>query len=213
MRGCKMTVYERFRAAGVLPVVVIDRAEHALPTALAMLRGGIDVMEITLRTDAALDAIRAIRRDCPEMLVGAGTVITPDQCIDALEAGATFVVSPGLDREVVSLCLERGIPVIPGCVTPTEITAALRMGLHTVKFFPAGAFGGLSMLKSLSAPFPQVRFLPTGGIGMTDLDAYLSHDFVLAVGGSFVCPKAEITAEHFDRITALCAEAHRAARA
>ena len=137
-----MDTFERFSHAGIVPVVVIDHAGDALPTARALLDGGVDVMEITFRTDAAAGAIRAVSEGCPEMLVGAGTVITLAQCRQAVEAGARFIVAPGYDEEVVSWCVEKGVPILPGCVTPTEIMAAMKHGLTVLKFFPAGVYGG-----------------------------------------------------------------------
>lgn len=206
-----MTVLERFARAGVVPVVVIDDAKDAVPTAQAMIRGGIDVMEITFRTAAAPDAIRAVSENCPDMLVGAGTILTLDQCKQALSMGAKFIVSPGFDPEVVAYCVENNIPITPGCVTPTEITAALKMGLKVVKFFPANVYGGLSAMKNLSAPFVGVKFLPTGGVNAGNLREYIDAPFIHAVGGSWVCPKADIAAGNFEKITALCAEARTAA--
>ena len=160
-----MDTFERFSHAGIVPVVVIDHAGDALPTARALLDGGVDVMEITFRTDAAAGAIRAVSEGCPEMLVGAGTVITLAQCRQAVEAGARFIVAPGYDEEVVSWCVEKGVPILPGCVTPTEIMAAMKHGLTVLKFFPAGVYGGLSAMKALSGPFKGIKFVPTGGVG------------------------------------------------
>ena len=198
---------ERMHHAGVVPVVVLDDAKDALPAARALLAGGVDVMEITFRTAAAADAIRAVSEGCPEMLVGAGTVVTLDQCRQALECGAKFIVSPGFDPEVVSWCAERSVPITPGCVTPTEIMAAGRLGVNVVKFFPAGVYGGLKAMKALSAPFGGVRFIPTGGVDAKNLKEYLEAPFVHAVGGSWLCPKKEIAVGNFDAITALCREA------
>ena len=143
------------------------------------------------------------------MLVGAGTVITLDQCKQAVECGAKFIVSPGFDEEVVRWCVDNGVAVTPGCVTPTEITAAMKLGLKVVKFFPANVYGGLTALKALSAPFGGVKFIPTGGVNDKNLGEFISAPFVHAVGGSWVCPKADISAGNFDKITALCAEARR----
>ena len=197
----------RLKSAGVVPVVVLDRAEDAVPTARALLAGGVDVMEITFRTDAAAASIRAVAEACPEMLVGAGTVITLEQCRQAVACGARFIVAPGFDAEVVRWCVEQDVAVTPGCVTPTEIMAAMKLGLRVVKFFPAGVYGGLKALKALSAPFGGVRFIPTGGVDVRNLGEYLSAPFVHAVGGSWLCPKAEIAAGHFEQITARCREA------
>ncbi|MCR5575900.1 MAG: bifunctional 4-hydroxy-2-oxoglutarate aldolase/2-dehydro-3-deoxy-phosphogluconate aldolase [Oscillospiraceae bacterium] len=208
-----MEVLERMAAAGVVPVVVLDRAEDAVPTARAMVAGGIDVMEITFRTAAAADSIRAVAENVPEMLVGAGTVINLEQCRKAVDCGAKFIVSPGYDEEVVSWCCDNGIPVTPGCVTPTEITAALnRHGLKVLKFFPANVYGGLSAVKALAGPFASagVKFIPTGGVNQANLAEFVANPHIHAVGGSWVCPKAEIAAGNFEKITALCAEARKA---
>ena len=206
-----MDVLARLAAAGVVPVVVLDDAKDAIPTAQAMLAGGVDVMEITFRTAAAPDAIRAVAENCPDMLVGAGTVLNLEQCKLAVQMGAKFIVSPGFDAGVVGWCLENGIAVTPGCVTPTEITAAVNMGLTVVKFFPANVYGGLNAMKNLSAPFGGVKFLPTGGVNATNIREYISAPFIHAVGGSWVCPKDAIKAGDFAKITALCAEARQAA--
>ena len=203
---------DRLAAAGVVPVVVLDNAKDAVPAARALLAGGVDVMEITFRTAAAAGAIRAVSEGCPEMLVGAGTVVTLDQCRQALECGAKFIVSPGFDPEVVGWCAERSVPITPGCVTPTEIMAAIRLGVNVVKFFPAGVYGGLKAMKALSAPFGGVKFIPTGGVDAKNLKEYLEAPFVHAVGGSWLCPKKEIAAGNFDAVTALCREASQIVR-
>ncbi len=200
-------ILKKLAACGIVPVVVLDDTKDAVPTARALLAGGVDVMEITFRTAAAADSIRAVREGCPEMLVGAGTVITLDQCKQALECGAKFIVSPGSDPEVVSWCAERNVPITPGCVTPTEIMAAMKRGLNVVKFFPAGVYGGLKAMKALSAPFGGIKFIPTGGVDAKNLKEYLEAPFVHAVGGSWLCPKKEIAAGNFDAVTALCREA------
>ncbi len=159
-------IYEinRLSAAAVVPVVVLDDAKDAVATAKALLAGGVDVMEITFRTAAAADSIKAVAENCRDMLVGAGTVITLEQCKQAVECGAKFIVSPGFDEEVVRWCVENGIAVTPGCVTPSEIMAAMKLGLTVVKFFPAGVYGGLSAMKALSGPFGGIKFIPTGGV-------------------------------------------------
>lgn len=150
-----MDVLSRLAAAGIVPVVVLDKAEDAVPTARAMLAGGIDVMEITFRTAAAADSIRAVSKEVPEMLVGAGTVINLEQCKLAVDCGAKFIVSPGYDEETVAWCVDNGVAVTPGCVTPTEIMMAKKHDLKVLKFFPANVYGGLKALKSLSGPFPE----------------------------------------------------------
>lgn len=202
-----MNVMEKISKCGVVPVVVLDKAEDAIPTAEAMLRGGIDVMEITFRTAAAPDAIKAVSENCPNMLVGAGTVVTLEQCKKAVECGAKFIVAPGFDEEVVRWCVENGVVVCPGCVTPTEIMSAMRYGLKVVKFFPANVYGSLTGMKALSAPFGGIQFIPTGGVGAANLKEYHSAPFVCAVGGSWVCPKKDIAAGNFEAIEALCREA------
>ena len=206
-----MTVLERMANAGVVPVVVLDNAKDAVATANAMLAGGIDVMEITFRTAAAPDAIKAVAENCPDMLVGAGTVLNLEQCKLAVSMGAKFIVSPGFDAEVVAWCVENNIAVTPGCVTPTEIMAAIKLGLKVIKFFPANVYGGLNAMKNLAAPFVGIKFLPTGGVNAQNLREYIDAPFIHAVGGSWVCPKADIAAGNFEKITALCAEARQAA--
>ena len=203
-----MDVTTRLARAGVVPVVVLEHAKDAVSTAKAMAAGGIDVMEITFRTAAAADSIRAVSENCPEMLVGAGTVITLEQCKKAVASGARFIVAPGFDEEVVRWCVENNVPVTPGCVTPTEIMAAMKLGLKVVKFFPAGVYGGLSAMKALSGPFGGIKFIPTGGVNAQNLAEYISAPFIHAVGGSWVCPKTDISAGNFEKITALCREAH-----
>ena len=206
-----MTVLERLANSGVVPVVVLDDAKDAVPTANAMVAGGIDVMEITFRTAAAPDAIKAVAENCPDMLVGAGTVLNLEQCKKAVAMGAKFIVSPGFDAEVVDWCIANDIPVTPGCVTPTEITAAVNRGLKVIKFFPANVYGGLNAMKNLAAPFVGIKFMPTGGVNAQNLREYLDAPFIHAVGGSWVCPKADIAAGNFEKITKLCAEARQAA--
>ena len=204
-----MDVLSRLAAAGVVPVVVLDNAADAVPTARAIVAGGIDVMEITFRTAAAADSIRAVAAEVPEMLVGAGTVLNLEQCKMAVECGARFIVSPGYDEETVAWCVENGVAVTPGCVTPTEIMAALKHGLNVVKFFPANVYGGLSAIKALSGPFVGLKFIPTGGVNQQNLAEFVVNPSIHAVGGSWVCPKADIAAHNFDKITQLCAEARR----
>ncbi|MBR2722304.1 MAG: bifunctional 4-hydroxy-2-oxoglutarate aldolase/2-dehydro-3-deoxy-phosphogluconate aldolase [Clostridia bacterium] len=206
-----MNVLDRLARAGVVPVVVLDDAKNAVATANAMLAGGVDVMEITFRTSAAPESIRLVAEQCPDMLVGAGTVLNLEQCKLALEMGAKFIVSPGFDAEVVAYCVENGITVAPGCVTPTEIMAAIKLGLNVVKFFPANVYGGLNAMKNLAAPFGQIKFMPTGGVNTANIREYIDAPFIHAVGGSWVCPKAEIAQGNFEKITALCAEARKAA--
>ncbi len=206
-----MTVLEKLRNSIVVPVVVLDSAEDAIPTANALVAGGVDVMEITFRTEAAPEAIRRVAESCPDMLVGAGTILNLEQCKLAVDMGAKFIVSPGFDDEVVAWCVANGIAVCPGCVTPTEIMAALKHGLEVVKFFPANIYGGLNAMKNLSAPFGKVKFLPTGGVNTANIKEYFSAPFIHAVGGSWICPKADIASGSFQKITELCREARAAA--
>ena len=196
-----MGCLKRMERAGVVPVVVLERASDAVATAQALLRGGIDVMEITFRTAAA-------PANCPDMLVGAGTVISAEQCETAMNCGAKFIVSPGFDPESVRWCREHALAIIPGCVTPTEIMAAQHAGISVVKFFPANVYGGLKAMKSLSAPFSGIRFVPTGGVNAENAAESLAAPYVAAVGGSWLCTKSDISAGNFDRIAELAAQAH-----
>ena len=174
----------------LIPVVVIKNLEDTEKILTALKNDGINCAEITFRTACAKDAIALACEKFPDMNVGAGTVINGEQCVDALNAGAKFIVSPGLSVEVAEICKANGVPYYPGCVTPTEIMQALDMGITTVKFFPANVYGGLKALKALSAPFPQVKFIPTGGVNRENLDEFLSFDKVAAVGGSFFVEEA-----------------------
>ena len=207
-----MTVLERLANSIVVPVVVLDKAEDAIPTAKAMAAGGIATMEFTFRTACAPDAIKAVADNVPEVLVGAGTIVNVEQAKLAVEMGAKFIVSPGFSDEVVGWCVENGIAVCPGCVTPTEIMAALKHGLKMVKFFPANVYGGLKALKNLAAPFGGVKFLPTGGVNNDNIKECIDTPFIHAVGGSWVCPKADIAAGNWDKITQLCIGARKAAK-
>ena len=206
-----MTVMERLANSVVVPVVVLEKAEDAIPTAKAMAAGGVDTMEITFRTACAPEAIKAVAENCPDVLVGAGTIVNVEQAKLAVEMGAKFIVSPGFSEEVVSWCVENGIAVCPGCVTPTEIMAAMNHGLKLVKFFPANVYGGLNAMKNLSAPFVGMKFLPTGGVNTANIKEYWDAPFIHAVGGSWVCPKDAIAAGDWEKITNLCAEARAAA--
>lgn len=180
-----------------IPVVVIKELSETDKILSALKLNGINCAEITFRTDCAKEAIEYACKKYPDMYIGAGTVINAKQCNEALSVGAKFIVSPGLSVEVAKICTEKNIPYYPGCVTPTEIMQALELGITTVKFFPADIYGGLKALKALSAPFPQIRFIPTGGIDRNNIDEILSFDKVVAVGGSFfvkeALEKAEVT--------------------
>lgn len=170
----------------IVPVVVIKKLEDTLPTLKALCDGGLPIAEITFRTECAEEAIRQGIKEFPNMLIGAGTVINALQAETAINAGAKFIVSPGLSSEVAKVCKEQNIPYIPGIVTPTEIIQAIELGLTTLKFFPAESFGGLKTIKALSAAFPQVSFMPTGGIDESNVKDYLAFDKIIACGGSFM---------------------------
>lgn len=202
-----MDAFQKISECKVVPVVVISDARLAVPVAKALLAGGITTMEVTFRTDCASDAIRAIAEEVPEMFVGAGTVLNEDQALKAWEAGARFLVSPGYNEDLVDYCLEQGFPIIPGCVTPTEIMRAISRNLSILKFFPANIYGGANAIKSLSFVFRDIKFIPTGGIGPDDFEEYLSLPSVFAVGGSWLCSESDISAGRFDRITELAATA------
>ncbi len=174
----------------LIPVVVIKELGETDKILTALKNSGINCAEITFRTACAAEAIAYAVKNYPDMNIGAGTVINAEQCEKALEAGAKFIVSPGLSVQVANICKERGITYYPGCVTPTEIMQALELGITVVKFFPANVYGGLKALKALSAPFPQIKFIPTGGVDRNNLDDFLSFDKVYAVGGSFMVSEA-----------------------
>ena len=206
-----MDLLSALAAARLVPVVVLDDAAHADLLAAALVAGGLPVAEVTFRTPAAVDAIAAMAAR-GDMLVGAGTVVTPDQVNQAADAGATYVVSPGLSRAVVERCRERGVLPLPGAVTASEVQAALELGVETVKFFPAGTSGGAAAIKALAAPFGQVRFVPTGGTGPANLHEYLAVPAVAAVGGSWMVPRDLVAARDFAAITRLTADAVALAR-
>ena len=201
-----MDVLSSLRAARLVPVVVLDDAADADGLAGALVAGGLPVAEVTFRTTAAQDSIRAMA-DRGDMLVGAGTVLTVEQVDQAVAAGASYVVSPGLSRAVVERCGEHGVLALPGAVTATEIQAAAELGLTTVKFFPAGTSGGAPAIAALAAPFAGVSFVPTGGVGPKNLGEYLGIAAVAAVGGSWMVPRDRVKAGDFDGIRTLTAEA------
>ena len=196
-----MRTIEEITACGVVPVVVLEDAEQAVPTARALLAGGICTMEITFRTAAARASIARVTREVPEMIVGAGTVVNLEQLHDAVDAGAQFIVSPGSDAAIITECMRLGVPVTPGVVTPSEIMLGLGLGVKVFKFFPAEAFGGLKAIKALSGPFPQIRFIPTGGIQQDNAEAYFRSPKVVAVGGSWMVTKDMIASGDFAGIT------------
>ena len=201
------TIIEQFKKIGIIPVVVLDDAKDAAPLAKALCEGGLPCAEVTFRTAAAEETIRIMSTEYPEMLVGAGTVLTVEQADRAIAAGAKFIVSPGLNPEVVKHCLEKGVPITPGVQTPTEIEMALGLGLTTVKFFPAEPAGGLKMIKAVAAPYVNVNFMPTGGINASNVVEYLKYDRIVACGGSWMVKKDLVKAGEFDKIKDMVAEA------
>lgn len=206
-------IFEQIHRIGVLPVIALDDAAQAVPLARALAAGGIPAAEITFRTAAGEEAIRRIAQECPAVLVGAGTVLTEEQVDRAVSAGAQFIVSPGTNAGVVQHSLEKGVPPIPGVVSPTEIEAALSLGLDVVKFFPAELSGGLKMIKALAAPYAHVHFIPTGGISAANAGEYLRYASVLACGGSWMVKRELVNAGKFDEIQVLAAEAAAIVRA
>ncbi|MBQ5969775.1 MAG: bifunctional 4-hydroxy-2-oxoglutarate aldolase/2-dehydro-3-deoxy-phosphogluconate aldolase [Clostridia bacterium] len=200
-------IAERIAACGVVPVVVLNHPDEALPVAKALIAGGLPVAEVTFRTDAAEEAIRRMVKAYPDMLVGAGTVLTVDQADRALAAGAQFIVAPGFDPEIVDHCLAKGAPVFPGCTTATEVAQGVKRGLYALKFFPAEQCGGVATIKALCAAYVGVRFMPTGGVGPGNLAQYLACDKILACGGSWMVKGDLIRTGRFDEIERLTKEA------
>ena len=201
------TIAEQFYQYGVVPVVVLEDAKDAVRLAKALMDGGLPCAEVTFRTEAAEDAIRLMCKEYPDMLVGAGTVLTIDQVDRAVAAGARFIVSPGFDPEIVDYCLEKDIPVFSGCITPSEVAQAAKRGIEVVKFFPAEQAGGVAMIRSLAAPYTGMKFMPTGGISAKNLRDYLECDKILCCGGSWMVKSDLIHQGEFDRIRDLTREA------
>ncbi|MGI6095870.1 MAG: bifunctional 4-hydroxy-2-oxoglutarate aldolase/2-dehydro-3-deoxy-phosphogluconate aldolase [Lachnospiraceae bacterium] len=202
---CAIT--EKITELGVVPVVVLNDAKDAAPLAKALTDGGLPCAEVTFRTKAAEESIRIMTAEFPEMLVGAGTVLTVEQVDKAVAAGARFIVSPGFDPEIVDYCISKKIPVFPGCITPSEVAQAVKRGLKTVKFFPAEQFGGVATIKALAAPYVGMKFMPTGGINAKNLADYLSCDKIAACGGSWMVKGDLVKAGEFDKIQEMTAEA------
>ncbi len=198
---------EALHAIGIVPVIKLDHPDDAVPLCRALAEGGLPCAEITFRTDAAEESIRRVAKELPDVLVGAGTVLTTEQADRAWAAGAKFMVSPGLNPKVVAHCLEKGMPVLPGITSPSEIESALELGLDMVKFFPAEPSGGVNYIKALAAPYTNLRFIPTGGVSAKNLNDYLSFDKIVACGGSWMVPNDLIAAKDFDGITALTRQA------
>lgn len=201
------TIEEQFQELGVVPVVVLEDKKDAVPLAKALTEGGLPCAEVTFRTEAAAESIRMMAEAYPEMLVGAGTVLTKEQVDCAAASGAKFIVSPGFDPEIVDYCLEKNIPIFPGCVSPSEVAQAVKRGLKVVKFFPAEQAGGIAMIKAMAAPYNNLKFMPTGGINTANLKDYLSSDKILCCGGSWMVKGNLIQSGEFDKIQALVKEA------
>ncbi|MFV0361708.1 MAG: bifunctional 4-hydroxy-2-oxoglutarate aldolase/2-dehydro-3-deoxy-phosphogluconate aldolase [Suipraeoptans sp.] len=198
---------EQIRKIGIVPVVVLEDSADAIPLAKALIDGGLPCAEVTFRTDAAEESIKKMSEAFPDMLIGAGTVLTIDQVDRAVKAGATFIVSPGFNHEIVKYCVENNIPITPGTSRPTDVEAALSYGLDVVKFFPAEASGGLNMIKSMAAPYTNVKFMPTGGISEKNINEYLAFDKIIACGGSWMVKADLVKNKDFAKITELTREA------
>lgn len=194
---------QKVEASGVIAVLVIDQVEHAVPVARALLEGGISVMELTLRTPAAIDAVRAIRDEVPEMLAGVGTVLSPDQVAAVAQAGAAFAVAPGFNRRVMDTALAAGMPFAPGIATPTDIESALELDCRLLKFFPAEPSGGMSMLKAMAAPYNHlgIKYVPLGGLNVSNMVSYLQSPLIAGLGGSWLAPRDLINGEQWSQIT------------
>ena len=201
------TFEEQFYDFAVVPVVVLEDAKDAVPLVEALVKGGLPCAEVTFRTDAAEESIRLMCEKYPEMLVGAGTVLTTEQVDRAVAAGAKFIVSPGFDAEIVDYCLKKEISVLPGCITPSEVAQAVKRGLKTVKFFPAEQAGGLPMIKAMAAPYTMLKFMPTGGISTKNLKDYLGFDKIICCGGSWMVKGDMIRNKEFDKIAEMTKEA------
>jgi len=208
-----VTLFNRIGQIKLVPVIKIEDLSGAIPLADALIKGGLSCAEITFRTSVAPRAIENIRNEFPQMLIGAGTVLNPDQAATAVKCGADFIVTPGFNEKVVSYCCEKDYPVLPGVCTPTEIETALSFGLKYLKFFPAEICGGVNMIRTLSAPYPTVRFMPTGGVSLSNVTDYLSCKSVFACGGSWMVPAYLLNSGDFDGIMRLTAEAVAAVKA
>src|SRR5512142_2117707 len=203
----KHPIFDTFYKIGIIPVLEIDSVDRAAPLAESLLAGGLPIAEVTLRTDAALSAIKSITHNVNGVIVGAGTVINREQAMAACETGAQFLVCPGMIEEVVLWAQENKIPILAGAITPTEMICGIHLGLDILKFFPSETMGGLSAIKAMSDPFPQLRFIPTGGINMENAAQYLGHPKIHAVGGSWMAKRQMIADGKFDEITRLAKEA------
>ncbi len=200
-------VLKKISEVGILPVVVLDDAKDATKLAKALIEGGLPCAEVTFRTDAAEESIKLIAAEYPDMLVGAGTVLSVEQVKRAVNAGAKFIVSPGFDEEVVKYCLDNNIPVTPGVCTPSDVQKGYKLGLDVLKFFPAEPSGGLNMIKAIAAPYTMMKFIPTGGINENNMEDYVKYDRILAIGGSWMVKSSLIKNGEFDKIKDMTAVA------
>ena len=207
-----MTAEEVLKQGPVVPVIVIKKLEQAVPLAKALLKGGINVLEVTLRTECAMEAIRLIAEEVPEAIVGAGTVINAKQLAEVTQAGAQFAISPGLTDELLMAASQGSIPLIPGISTVSELMAGMNYGLKEFKFFPAEANGGVKALKAIAGPFSQVRFCPTGGISLANYRDYLALESVLCIGGSWLVPEDALESGNYEKITELAQQAVQGAQ-
>jgi 2-dehydro-3-deoxyphosphogluconate aldolase/4-hydroxy-2-oxoglutarate aldolase len=200
-------VLKKIQKIGILPVVVLEDAKDAKPLANALCEGGFPLAEVTFRTSAAKESIEIMSSQFPDMLVGAGTVLSVEQVNEAIKAGAKFIVSPGFDDEVVNYCLENNIPVTPGTCTPSDVQKCYKLGLEVVKFFPAEPSGGLNMIKAIAAPYTTIKFIPTGGIDLNNMSNYLSYEKIFAIGGSWMVKGSLVKNGEFDKIKQMTKEA------
>ncbi len=200
-----MSLMQRISKIGVVPVIKLDRPEEdAQPLAKALIEGGLPVAEVTFRVAGAAKAIKIMKDTYPDMIVGAGTVLKTEQVDEAIAAGAEFIVSPGINPKIVKYCQEKNIPIYPGTITPTEIEMALELGLTDLKFFPAAQYGGLKTINALCAPYNMVKFMPTGGVSLANLDEFLANKNIIACGGSYMVSADLIDNKKWDEITQIC---------
>ena len=205
-------IEKKFNELRIIPVVVIEDKKDAKPLAKALVEGGLPCAEVTFRTKAAEEAIRIMSEAYPDMLIGAGTILTTNQVDQAVEAGAKFIVSPGFDPEIVDYCINKNIPISPGCISPSEIAQAVKRGLKVIKFFPAEQSGGLAMIKAVAAPYNMLKFMPTGGINTSNLKSYLDYNKILCCGGSWMVKESMIKNGDFEKIKVLTKEACKLAK-
>ena len=200
-------ISDSFYRSGIVPVIRLEELEKAEPLAKALVKGGVPLAEVTFRVAGAELVIEAMRENSEDILVGAGTILSTKQADQAIAAGAQFIVSPGFNASVVEYCLKKEVPIFPGCVTPTEIECALEYGLNVLKFFPAQQYGGIETIRALSAPYPHVRFMPTGGISLDNLHSYLANKAIIACGGSFMVKPDMLERSMWREVTAQCGKA------